>query len=388
MSNTSNTEPMLPTVEPSGGPLPTDAIQVASIELPPAGVDQGPGPGRSTRVAQLFAYMIERDRIRLRRAAGEPPPWTDDPVLRDNSFTNVRRSDDRTTRRLLTGFYGPNAPAARPGDVLFNCTIARFFGQADAVIEIGWQNAFEVDRVIEVARVLDSQHRLFTGAYVITNNGQRGSKVDFVCRHVLARLWPRRDRIAEAALSENGWQFLVGQLRQVPGLGGTGFMAKEVAQDFMLAMNWTPRDRDTFTPVGKGARRGLNRLHGRSVDHKTTSTSATDERRFLQEVRELFAIRHQHLPADFVELQLHDIQFNLCELDKYLRVAMGEGKAKRRFRPPLRSGAEIADGRRICCLCCPPYARARVTTIWQLTIVRGSLDGSRCNTRRSKPRRS
>lgn len=236
-------------------------------------------------------------------------------MLRYDSFTNVRRSDDRKTRRLLTDFYAPNAPGARPGEVLFNCAMARFFGQADAVDEIGWQSAFEVARVVEMARALEAQQRLFTGAYVITINGQRGSKVEFVCRQVLARLWLRRDRIAESALAGNGWQYLVGQLREVPGLGGTGFMAKEVAQDVMLAMSWTPRDRDTYTPVGKGARRGLNRLHGRTVDYKTTSTSAADEGRFLPEVRELFAIRHQHLPADFVDLQLHDIQFNLCELD-------------------------------------------------------------------------
>lgn len=43
------------------------------------------------------------------------------------------------------------------------------------------------------------------------------------------------------------------------------------------------------------------------------------------------AMCRHHLPNDFVELQLHDIQLNLCELDKYLRTKAGEGQPKRRY---------------------------------------------------------
>lgn len=80
---------------------------------------------------------------------------------------------------------------------------------------------------------------------------------------------------------------------------------------------------------GKRARRGLNRLRGRLVEDQITSSSPKVESRFLREVRELFAVRHQYLPADFVELQLHDIQFCLCEYDKLARVRTGQGKMKR-----------------------------------------------------------
>lgn len=44
-------------------------------------------------------------------------------------------------------------------------------------------------------------------------------------------------------------------------------------------------------------------------------------------------MRLDYLPPDFVELQLHDIQFCLCELDKYLRIKLDGGKAKRKFVP-------------------------------------------------------
>lgn len=281
----------------------------------------------------LFAYMIERENIRRRKEVGEPGPWTDDSILREFSFTNVRRSDDRTTRTLMAQFYGPNVPGASPGDVLFNCCLARFFGLSETVLHLGWQSDWDAEAAI--ARVHERQRegkQIFTSAYVITNNGETGDKVEFVCRKVLTRLWNARHRLAEEAMKPGrGWCYLVGQLRTFPALGGTGFMAKEVAQDFILAMGWQPRDLNTFTPVGKGARRGLNRLRGRLVEDQITSSSPKVESRFLREVRELFDVRHQYLPADFIELQLHDIQFCLCELDKYLRTKSGDGKPKRRY---------------------------------------------------------
>lgn len=281
---------------------------------------------------QLFAYMVERESIRRRKEAGEPGPWTDDPILREYSFTNVRRSDDRTTRTLLAQFYGPNVPGASPGDVLFNCCVARFFGLAETVLHLGFQTAWDAEAAIALIQERQREGKqIFTSAYVITNNGESGDKIEFVCRKVLSRLWQARHRIADATLRENGWRYLVGQLRQFPALGGTGFMAKEVAQDFILAMGWKPRDLNTFTPVGKGARRGLNRLHGRPVDYQITSSGLNVESRFLREVRALFDMRHQYLPADFVELQLHDIQFCLCEYDKLDRVRKGDGKPKRRY---------------------------------------------------------
>ena len=48
--------------------------------------------------ARLLYWMAERERIRLRPQAGQPAPWSNDPILRDWSFTNVRREDDRVTR--------------------------------------------------------------------------------------------------------------------------------------------------------------------------------------------------------------------------------------------------------------------------------------------------
>jgi len=170
----------------------------------------------------LFAYMIERENVRRRKEAGEPGPWTDDPILREYSFTNVRRSDDRTTRKLMADFYGPNVTAStRPGDLLFHCVMARNFGNADGVVELGWQHEWNPEAFAAKAHEVHAQGRLFTTAYVISNNGETGRKVDVVVR-MLTTLWPMRHRIAESAMQPGcGWENLCSQLRKLKGLGGT-----------------------------------------------------------------------------------------------------------------------------------------------------------------------
>jgi hypothetical protein len=52
-------------------------------------------------VRAFFEWCIERDRIRRKREAGEPPPWTQDPVLQKGRFLNVFREHDKGTKAVL-----------------------------------------------------------------------------------------------------------------------------------------------------------------------------------------------------------------------------------------------------------------------------------------------
>ena len=52
-------------------------------------------------VAAFFDFCRERERIRVRREAGEPPPWSADPVFQRGRFLNVFREDDRVSKAIL-----------------------------------------------------------------------------------------------------------------------------------------------------------------------------------------------------------------------------------------------------------------------------------------------
>ena len=52
-------------------------------------------------VKAFFDWCIERDRIRQAREAGQPPPWTQDPVFQKGRFLNAFREDDKGTKAVL-----------------------------------------------------------------------------------------------------------------------------------------------------------------------------------------------------------------------------------------------------------------------------------------------
>jgi hypothetical protein len=72
--------------------------------------DLGPGPGSIVDIAgrklklspvidTLFLWMTERH-------AGQPWPWTDDPILQQHAFTNVFRIYDRVTQYIICNVIG------------------------------------------------------------------------------------------------------------------------------------------------------------------------------------------------------------------------------------------------------------------------------------------
>ena len=209
--------------------------------------------------AELVEYMAERERIRVKKEAGEPRPWTDDLALQQFRFTNIKREYDYTTRHFKKNYYDPHytAPAEQ---ILLNCSIFRWFGHTDYVDAIGWQKKFNPDKLKAAAYKRKEQGLpVFTSAYVITNQGIKGSKIDVVVDVMLAALWERMGDLAPLFQNSTTWQEPTQALQTVTGFGGTGFMAKEVVQDVMLTgLLPSPSDRRTWCPVGPGARRGLN----------------------------------------------------------------------------------------------------------------------------------
>jgi predicted ATPase len=52
-------------------------------------------------VAAFFRFCRAREAVRLARASGAPPPWSDDPILQRGRFLNVFREDDRSSQALM-----------------------------------------------------------------------------------------------------------------------------------------------------------------------------------------------------------------------------------------------------------------------------------------------
>lgn len=280
-----------------------------------------------TAETKFISFMIKRENLKLVKASGAPWPWSSDDILNKYKFTNVKREDDRTTRWMRRHWTGPNF--ARPhGEIIFNCALFRYFGTSEFAEAVGWQSSWAPHRVVKLA---SDRHalgeRVFTGAYIIPTLGHRGPKAEAVAHLILTPLWASRNHLAYVANETSSWKCVADVLRTLPGFGGTGFMAKEVLQDVIhTPVLRSAIDRDLWCPAGPGARRGLNRIYNRVLSAQLNETLVLDE------MIKLLHLARTNIPPHMPELELHDIQFQLCEFDKYERVRLKEGRPRSLYR--------------------------------------------------------
>ena len=284
------------------------------------------------RTEDFYNFMIKRETLRLRKESSESFPWTDDPILQEYKFTNVKREHDKTTRLFWKNVLDPNKHKPKEY-LLFNCAVFRYFGTIEFSEAIGgWNEIWPIDkeRIRDTAKQrLEQGQTVFTGAYVITNQGIKAPKQDVVIDEFLTPLWYKLPELVRTADLTESWQAVAKRMMELKGFGGTGFMTKEVLQDALHTSVFTNCvDRNTWCPVGPGAKRGLNRTLGRDAKDSLKADLA------LETMLKLFEARNQYWPQTYVELELHDIQFQLCEFDKYERVRLGQGRPRNRYRRP------------------------------------------------------
>lgn len=294
-------------------------------------------------VVAFFTFMKERELIRLRKEAGQPMPWTKDKILQEYKFTNVRREYDWTSKKLIKEFYSVLWDAD-PKEILMNAALFRYFGTFEFAEAVGWQSysSFDFEGIKETARLrLLNKERVFTGAYVITNQGISAPKQEVVVDYFLKTLHKRADKLAHLAQETKSWEAVATEMRTINGFGGSGFMTKEILLDTTYTHFWNNSKKDGFsfpvdwniwTPIGPGARRGIARIQG-VEDPKVGPIPKEDV--CLSVI--LYLVECQNIsnywPKEYGYLSPTDIQFQLCEFDKYKRVSLGQGRPRSRYRP-------------------------------------------------------
>lgn len=277
-------------------------------------------------VKAFWDFVIEREYIRLRRLNGLPrKEWTYDPIMMEYSFTNVKRMHDRTTALLFREFYDHAFPEHPYKVGLLNAALFRYHGTIESARAIGWHSDWNPQT--KAALIDKNELRMalgetvFTSAYIVPNCGDTRAKHEIVA-DIISGIW----MASTDALDTQSWEEACKRLCQLWGVGS--FMAKEVLLDYVLITGWEPDDWHTWTPVGPGGCRGAGFV-------KYDMLSKIPEWEALEVIRDLYAGREEYWPSDMVDLELTDIQFQLCEVAKYMKVKRGEGRPKRKFWPTV-----------------------------------------------------
>ena len=284
------------------------------------------------KLESFFYWVNERHMIYLKKEAGSQRPWTNDNTLNTFKFTNVFRELDRTTVWMRKHFTGPNSD--RPTEeIIFNCCLFRMFGTMEFADVHGWVFEWDPSRAKALARErLNNKLKVFTGAYIITNQGLKEPKEQVVSDLFLTPVWNARKELAQVAKETKSLEALHKALGKFQGWGGGGFMAYEVATDLNhTAALSDASDRFTWANAGPGAKRGLNRLWGRPLHYNSKKQDWNTEMLVLLKKAPNWLA--DHVPKG--DFDMRSIEHSLCEWDKYTRVETGEGKPRSLYKPTV-----------------------------------------------------
>ena len=280
---------------------------------------------------RLLYWMIERERVRKAKEAGEPAPWTADPILATYRFTNVRRMDDKVSRWLMTNWY---EPFFNHRNMLAAVALARFVNKPESLGLItrslfnkdkggpGWE---DVKHFLTQRR--ESGETVFNGAYMVRGNSKvTKDKVKIVVDEYVRPLWDAHVKHPPSYVVGNSMATTHAAISCQYGFGS--FMAGQVVADLRWAVAGDWDDKDSWAPMGPGSQRGLNRILGiGDLRHQWKQWE------FTAQLRSLMEWLKKNLPQNVHErLEAMDYQNCLCEFDKYERALWEEGRPKQLYK--------------------------------------------------------
>jgi hypothetical protein len=297
-------------------------------------------PAKPTEVYDTFwTFAVERQRVFFRRLRQQPPPWTDDHILREFKFTNAYRASDRVSQYLIRNvvFAGDQDPR----EVFFRILIFKLFNKIETwdmlVRALGGityrEYAFkEYDRVL--TRAMAAGQTIYSGAYIMPSGHKSfPSKRKHGAHLKLAERLMQDDvahRLADSRRMKDGFDLL----RSYPMIGD--FLAYQFITDINYS-DITRYGESEFVVPGPGARDGIRKCFA--------SLGGLTEADIIRVVAEMQEAEFARLGLEFSSLwgrrlQFIDCQNLFCEVDKYARVRhpnaagrSGRTRIKQRFRP-------------------------------------------------------
>lgn len=274
-------------------------------------------------------------------------PLTNDQALNQYRYCNVFRELDRVTlfvKKNIRERFADNPNLwimlAIARTINWPATLEYLINHSDRTV---WPHD-ESFQPAALARAMTSWalvgNKVYTGAYMIRAESNPNAewyswtKHRYIAEIVIGRLWEDRrtwqdflttdDPNDQKLMLRDVWELF--QTKRYIGWGP--FMAYQVVVDMRHThyLRNAP-DINTWSALGPGSRRGLNRLAGRPVDF------ALSQDQGLEEMIAIFKEQDDHRALWVPHIDLSDIQNCLCETDKYLRVLNGEGRPRAVYVP-------------------------------------------------------
>jgi hypothetical protein len=275
-----------------------------------------------------WTLAVRRQHIFEQRVAGDPGPWTSDPILTQYKFCNTFRASDRVSQFLIRDVIY-TADTHTPESALLRIILFRIFSKPST-----WRaledtlgpitsDTFSHDRIDAVLDDLFARgETIYTNAFILCANKAYGH--DRKHRNHLALIRAiRSSRLSQVVARARHLRDVYDALIGYPLLGR--FMAYQLAIDINYS-ELTNFNENDFTVAGPGSERGIRKCF--------TDTNGSKPEEIIT-----WMVEHQDDECERLELRpptlygrpLHaiDCQGLFCELDKYARVAFPELRSNR-----------------------------------------------------------
>jgi hypothetical protein len=278
-----------------------------------------------------FVYFVrERERVRKRRAAGKPWPWSDDLLLRRFRFTNCNVQDDAVSRVIFD--YVARVYADHP-HLVVALTVCRFTNEPEVIKAIPQFLFPTLDAEGFIAFMAERAARgesLERRAYMIPGGVKGELKAINLTRELFVPLAaavdsvrPRPGDIVAAAFE---------RLRRFRYLDA-GFITAQIVRDLkQVAPLRQAADWMSFVRSGPGSQRCANRLLG--MTRKADIEWRRPESDWCELFNQIVDIAAPRVAADGIVLDRQSWQSCFCETDKYLRFQSGDLRGARLYHAP------------------------------------------------------
>ncbi len=302
---------------------------------------------------KFFDTAWARHRIYVLKELGCPKPWTLNKIFQENYFCNVFRRLDKTSKWIIEHAIAPNVDNP---DLWMTILMCRYISKIETLQELEDAGCLIGNRkgAFNVLRGMQREERkIFTNAFIV-NSRARGVWMDKV-----SYLFRNLQEVNQACSGDPDVYFAtMTTIEEVfhafYGLPGIGpFMAYQYAIDFTYSKRYfpeSPTDELTWTELGLGAKRGMNRLLGNLPTKHAIPNGVSLSQEILvawqneviknhaKQMYDTYEIVYDHRDVQvatmykiyepFYHLDMSNVEHWLCEFDKYMR----GGSKKRRYR--------------------------------------------------------
>lgn len=295
----------------------------------------------------LYNFIKRRYVVHLRKdVLKKDPPWTNDPVLKDFRFTNIRREHDRETKWVIE--HITSNPELSYEDKLLNVILFRLYNKHETAELISMPFKFSETpdwnpewyrSLFEAALVDDPKRVFFTAAFHtvgMKNTMKLVTGEEYAPMRILKSLKIlQQDGLPEDIKKCYNQKEVYQLLTSYNGIGN--FLAYQFYVD-MTYIDEFPFSENEFTVAGPGCIMGLNYLFedrdGMSYEECLFWLRDNLDRLFVEGLGKDWDAKRVFwdLPEEDRCFNVMSLENCFCELSKYIRAKDGTGRPRKRYK--------------------------------------------------------